>query len=444
LQFYDPFYEAIFKVEDVIVCSDGGYAINGTCIDQETTMGWGFVIKTDSEGNLLWAEKDIVDFQAENDSRAFVETEDGGFISSSYYWVNGSAIIKRNSNGVIQNSILLEDIAVNSMGKTNDNNVILTGHNYVNYQTGDDWPCLIKMNQDLEIIWEKIYRFEDYQWGVIDGIIEDSNSGFLLAGRIRDEMTEDAILVIKTNSVGDTLWTRILDETDEDDKAKSIIETDEGDILVGGYLEGITAGFLWKLDIDGNTIWFESGNESCGYGFTSFSKLSDGKIISTFGDIEMDTSIRKFDSDYNIDWTNNLEYFFGHGDKTIRTTDDDYILIGLLNSNNATVGLMKLNSNGTATNDEEVNEISKKVLINYPNPFNPVTTFSFSLSESGNAEIVIFNTKGQIVSTLKKNNLSLGKQTILWDAGNHVSGIYFAQLKLNNKTIDTKKIVLIK
>jgi hypothetical protein len=330
LHTYDPFYEAIFSVEDVIICNDGGYAVNGTCIDQETTIGWGFVIKTDSVGNMLWANKDIVDFQSENESRAFLETEDEGILSSSYYWVNGTALIKRNNSGNIEYSSLLEDIAINCMCNTNDGNIALAGHNYVNYQTDDDWPCLIKINQNSEIIWDQVYEFENYEWGNIHAVIQSNDGGYLLTGIVRDYETEDAILVIKTDANGDSLWTRILDETSEDDKGKTIIETEEGNIIVGGYLEGFS-GFLWKLDSEGNTIWLEMGLENCGYGFRSFAKSSDNSIVSIFGDLVFDNSLRKFDSDYNIEWTNNLPYYSGHGDKALGITYSEHIVVALRN-----------------------------------------------------------------------------------------------------------------
>ena len=450
-QFYDPFYASIWKVEDVIACSDGGYAINGSTFDDDTLVEWGFVIKTDSEGNLEWAEQDIVDFQPNNEGRTFIETDDGGFISSSYWFENGNLLLKRGSNGNVEDTTLLEDIAINSMCRSSDNNIMLAGHNYVNWQTDDDWPCLIKIDQNSEILWSKYYEFDNYDWGVIDAVIQSSDNGFLLAGRIRDPNNEDAVLVIKTNSVGDTLWTKILDETEEDDKAKTIIETDNGDIFVGGYLEGITAGFLWKLDAEGNTIWFESGNESCGYGFTAFDCFSDGKIISTFGDVEMNSSIRKFDNDYNIDWTKNLQLYFGHGDKTIRVTNQDNVIVALLNASNSTAALIKMDSDGTPA-DNDISEIANISLYNYPNPFyknnstrsQHGTTIEYFIPSNSKVLLQIFNIKGQLVKTIEKGMRKKGNHTVQWKAPNCASGIYFSRLLINDNQIKVKKITIIK
>ncbi len=434
LQTYDPFYEAIFSVEDVIVCSDGGYAVNGTCVDLDTLIGWGFVIKTDCDGNLLWARKDTVSFQPENDSRAFVETEDEGIISASYHYINGTALIKRDTNGNREWVCLLADICINSIDKNIDNEIIISGISYPN-------AMIAKINENGEIVWQNYFEFENYEWGNIKSVIQSTDGGYLLTGYVEDIETENAVLVIKTDANGDSLWTRILDETSEDDKGKTIIETEEGDIIVGGYFEGFS-GFLWKLDSGGNTIWLEMGLENCGYGFRSFAKSSDNSIVSIFGDLEINHSLRKFDSDYNIEWTNNLPYYSGHGDKAVGITSEDNIVVALRNYSSC-AALIKLNPDGTDINENLIT-FSKPILEAYPNPFNPMINFSFGLEEISEVEVKIFNIKGQLVSSIKEGVLNSGKHTIPWQAINLSSGIYFAQLQVNNEIIESKKIILLK
>jgi hypothetical protein len=438
LQTYDPFDEAIFNVEDVVICSDGGYAINGTCIDQQTTIDWGFVIKTDSNGNMLWAKRDTVDFQQENDSRAFVETEDGCIISASYHYASGTALVKRSSEGEREWANLVEGIAIESFDKTDDGNVIAAGRKIISDTV---WPNIIKMNSNGEQLWEKNFAFNNYGFGNISAVIQSSNGGYLLAGSLYLGSDSD-ILVIKTDAEGDTLWTRILNVTDEDDLARTIIETDEEDIFIGGYLEGITAGFLWKLDSEGNTIWFESGTESCGYGFTSFVKFNDNYIISIFGDPIFDNSLRKFDSNYNIEWTNNVSYYSGHGDKAVKINSDGNIIVALRNYSSC-AALIKLNSDGTNINNNTL-VISKSVLNIYPNPFNPRTTIKFNVAKHSKIKLQVYNIKGQLVETLLDEEKQLGEYTITWNANGKSSGIYFAQLQSNNKILDSKKIILLK
>jgi hypothetical protein len=85
---------------------------------------------------------------------------------------------------------------------------------------------------------------------------------------------------------------------------------------------------------------------------------------------------------------------------------------------------------------------------NYPNPFNPETTISFSVAESGSVELSVYNVKGQKVKTLVSSNVEAGSHQITWkgndDRGNLVaSGIYFYKLRTGRYT-STKKMILMK
>ena len=94
-------------------------------------------------------------------------------------------------------------------------------------------------------------------------------------------------------------------------------------------------------------------------------------------------------------------------------------------------------------------------IINYPNPFNPVTTIEFSLSLSKVQEnavqrvtIEIYNIKGQKVRKLADDVYPVGKHSVTWngtdDTGRTVSsGVYFSRISSAGATL-TRKMVLIK
>ncbi len=79
----------------------------------------------------------------------------------------------------------------------------------------------------------------------------------------------------------------------------------------------------------------------------------------------------------------------------------------------------------------------------YPNPFNPSTNIKFGLKETGMVKLVVYNTVGQVVKTLLNEEMPAGSHSILFDAGNLASGVYFYKLEVNGFT-DTKKIMLLK
>jgi hypothetical protein len=86
---------------------------------------------------------------------------------------------------------------------------------------------------------------------------------------------------------------------------------------------------------------------------------------------------------------------------------------------------------------------------NYPNPFNPTTTISFSVPEENLVSISIFNAKGQKIKSLIQNDLMKGQQSIVWNGDNEFgkpvsSGVYYIKLTNNGKTGAVTKCLLLK
>ncbi len=80
---------------------------------------------------------------------------------------------------------------------------------------------------------------------------------------------------------------------------------------------------------------------------------------------------------------------------------------------------------------------------NYPNPFNPTTTISYSLPEAGNVQIKVYDVLGREVAKLVDETKSAGKHTITWNGSSNASGIYFYTITFNNQTL-YKKMLMIK
>jgi len=80
---------------------------------------------------------------------------------------------------------------------------------------------------------------------------------------------------------------------------------------------------------------------------------------------------------------------------------------------------------------------------NFPNPFNPNTSISYSVVHSGFVSLKVFNLLGEVVATLVDGIQNTGNYTIAFNGGELESGIYLYQLKTDRFT-DTKKLVLLK
>jgi len=98
--------------------------------------------------------------------------------------------------------------------------------------------------------------------------------------------------------------------------------------------------------------------------------------------------------------------------------------------------------------DENIQVFETTLQSNYPNPFNPETIISYSLTDAANVVIDIYNIRGKKVTTLVNDEVKAGQHTAVWKgrdaSGNEVgSGVYFYRMKTGRYT-STKKMILLK
>jgi Secretion system C-terminal sorting domain len=110
-------------------------------------------------------------------------------------------------------------------------------------------------------------------------------------------------------------------------------------------------------------------------------------------------------------------------------------------------GLSYCESN-TSSQENEISEVNKFNISNYPNPFNPETNISFNLPSEQKVTIDVYNTKGQKVKQLINDQITAGQHSVAWNGtdsyGKTVSsGVYF--YKINSGDFEqTKKMILMK
>ncbi len=102
----------------------------------------------------------------------------------------------------------------------------------------------------------------------------------------------------------------------------------------------------------------------------------------------------------------------------------------------------------TVVNNQSSLPSSYKLLDNYPNPFNPSTSISFSIPVSGKATLKVYNMLGNLVKTITSGDFAPGNYTYLWNGedenNNRVSsGIYIYRLTTTSFSA-SKKMVLLK
>jgi Tol biopolymer transport system component len=80
---------------------------------------------------------------------------------------------------------------------------------------------------------------------------------------------------------------------------------------------------------------------------------------------------------------------------------------------------------------------------NFPNPFNPSTKIKYSIPQSSNVVIKVFDILGNEIETLVNEEITAGKYELTWYAENLPSGVYFYQLTAGD-FVETKKMILLK
>ncbi|MDZ4722624.1 MAG: FlgD immunoglobulin-like domain containing protein [candidate division Zixibacteria bacterium] len=117
-------------------------------------------------------------------------------------------------------------------------------------------------------------------------------------------------------------------------------------------------------------------------------------------------------------------------------------------SDGRAINIFLLNANGAQVPVEDSGESSPVLLQNFPNPFNPTTTISFSLSHTSAVRLFVLNILGQTVATLVDEQRPAGSNSATWDgrsdSGEHVaSGLYFYRLTVGNLH-ESRKMLLIR
>ncbi|MCF7858839.1 MAG: T9SS type A sorting domain-containing protein [Candidatus Cloacimonetes bacterium] len=89
------------------------------------------------------------------------------------------------------------------------------------------------------------------------------------------------------------------------------------------------------------------------------------------------------------------------------------------------------------------------LISNYPNPFNPTTTISFSIPNENKVELTIYNIKGQEVKLLVNSEIDKGHHSVVWNGNDNSgksvsSGVYYFKLSVEGKSEAVRKCLLLK
>ncbi|MDQ3045996.1 MAG: hypothetical protein M3R27_00485 [Bacteroidota bacterium] len=184
------------------------------------------------------------------------QTFDGGFVfcGTNYYSsFNDVVLAKTNSNG--------DNVWTKTYGggnsdwgqvvrETSDHGFIIAGGSQSFGSGFEDDLYLIKTDSAGNLLWSEAYGDSHYE--SVLSIEQTNDGGYILAGNISVGATGlKDIHVIKLDSAGVVLWTRIMGGANED-YANEIQETTDNGFIVGGYTLSFGSGnkdaLMFKLD----------------------------------------------------------------------------------------------------------------------------------------------------------------------------------------------------
>ncbi|MFL5764125.1 MAG: T9SS type A sorting domain-containing protein [Bacteroidia bacterium] len=438
--------------KDVLQTPDGGFIIAASTETSITNDLDILVVRTNSLGDTLWRKSFGGDLPECPNS--ILQTSDGNYFIVGYTQSAGSGDFDHyllKINAVTGDSIFSRVYGgygyeeSKEIIQTSDGNYVIVGaSNSISFS--DNNGQLIKIDPAGNVIWSKYYGGPLYE--SLRSVKQCADNGFIITGKSIDAAGAESVYLVRTNSIGDTLWTKLYTEATSLE-GKSVVVNSDGSYTLSVDDSSTTSDSdvrIMRFDPSGNFSWSKT------YGGTDkdISKMiqltSDGGYIvsalsRSFGWVDPDFWILKLNSSGDTLWTRH----YGGSDHehcyAVRpTSDGGYVAVGHSRSFNPgrieEIMLVKMNSIGTlAPLSVPENDIAPAFSL-YPNPAGGKVMLSFS-EMKGSVKCRIMNSIGQVVY---ENMLDTrDNQPIVLEG--QAPGVYYVTLSDGDKLI-TKKLVL--
>ena len=201
---------------------------------------------------------------------------------------------------------------------------------------GDQDIWLIRTNSQGDSLWTKTFGGAGLDLGADVQILEDG--GFILLGSTESFGNGSSdIWLIKTDSQGETTWAKTFGDNSSA-YGKSILKTPDDGYIIRGVTEsfgyGNTALVLIKIDSTGDKIWDNAFGGSNGEGGNALRETNDGgHILICHSYIHensaYDIRLIKIDGNGSVDWDKTFGGItHNYGFSVLQTFDGGFALTG--------------------------------------------------------------------------------------------------------------------
>ncbi|MBU1005684.1 MAG: alpha/beta fold hydrolase, partial [Nanoarchaeota archaeon] len=244
--------------DDVQQTNDGGYILSGVINYYNVWGGDSWLIKTDTNGNEQWNK--TFGGSSKEEAYSVQQTNDSGYIlgGDTYSFGNGDSdgyLVKTDSNGNMEWS---KTFGINrpdrgyydgfkSVQQTNDLGYILAG--YTENTDGSDF-YLVKTDINGNLEWNKTFSAR-LSWDEAKSVYQTNDDGYIVVGFAHSSISDNSdFFIVKTGPNGNYKWSKKFGGSG-DDWANSAQQTSDGGYILAGYTDSFGAGnndvYLVKL-----------------------------------------------------------------------------------------------------------------------------------------------------------------------------------------------------
>ncbi|BDQ02280.1 MAG: hypothetical protein KatS3mg037_0855 [Ignavibacterium sp.] len=332
-----------------------------------------------------------------------------------------------------------------SVKQTSDGGYILTGYT-ASSGAGLDDLLLIKTDSLGNAQWQNTFGGSGRDYG--NSVIQSSDGGFVVTGyTLSYGAGGDDLWIVKTNELGNQLWSKTLGGA-QSDVGNYLIETSDGSFVITGHTLSFGAGLhdVWLIKLASvipvELVSFSAsviGND------IELKWVTASEINNKGFEIEKCLTQTPTKEEGFIDWIS-LGFVRGNGTSTEMNSYE--FVDQNLEPGKYSYRLKQIDYDGSFSFSNIVeaevfapDEFSLEQ--NYPNPFNPTTVISWQSPVGSHQTLKIYDVLGNEVATLVDEYREAGRFKVEFYASNLASGLYFYKLTAGNYSA-TRKMILMK